>query len=129
ARVVASCIGAPLAGRGELPVAGLALGALLILGLGLAWPGLDAIELRRRAAVPVALLVGSVAFLVISGFGRASGFGPEFARSSRYLHFVAALVLPAVAVGADAVARRWQMLAPAVVVLLLIGLPGNLRTL
>ena len=85
--------------------------------------------MRGRAAAPVALLAGGIVFLVTSGLGRATSFGPDFARSSRYVYFVAALVLPALAVAAEAVGQRWRILAPVVVVLLLIGIPGNLDVL
>jgi hypothetical protein len=129
ARWVVTGLGATFDAMGQVPGAGIALGLLLVVGLVLAWHGLDPRELRRRAAVPGALLVGVIVFLVISGLGRVSAFGPELARSSRYLHLVAALALPAVAVGADAVARQWRVLAPAVFALLLIGIPGNLRIL
>ena len=43
---------------GQLPGAGIALGLLLVVGLVVAWQGLDRATLRRRAAVPGALLVG-----------------------------------------------------------------------
>ncbi|MGH8984169.1 MAG: hypothetical protein ACRDY6_09900 [Acidimicrobiia bacterium] len=130
ARFVATGIGATFDAMGQLPGAGIVLGVFLVVGLALAWHGLDRVELRRRAAVPGALLVGTIVFLVISGLDRAStGLGPSIARSGRYLHLVAALSLPAVAVAADAVARRWRMLAPAVLVVLLIGIPGNLHIL
>ncbi len=128
ARFVARGIGATFDAMGQLPGVGVALGVLLMAGLGLAWHNLDGAERRTRAAVPGALIVGAVVFLVISSLGRSSGiWAPE--RASRYLHVVAALSLPALAVAADAVVRRWRMLAPAVLVLFLIGIPGNLRTL
>jgi hypothetical protein len=39
---------------------------------------------------------------------------------------VTALVLPALAVAADGVMRRWRVVAPAVAVVLVIGIPGNI---
>ena len=39
------------------------------------------------------------------------------------------MVLPALAVAADAVMRRWRLLVPVVVVVLLIGIPGNVNVL
>jgi hypothetical protein len=128
-RFVRTGLGATFDAMGQLPGAGIALGVLLVVGLALAWRDLDRAELRRRAAVPGAMLAGTIVFLVISGVGRSTSFGPDFARSSRYLHLVAALALPAIAVAAQAVAQRWRMLAPAVVVLLLVGIPGNLHVL
>jgi hypothetical protein len=128
-RFVGTGLGTTFDAMGQLPGVGIALGVLLIVGLALALRGLDRAELRRRAAAPAALLSGAIVFLMISGLGRATSFGPEFARSSRYVHLVAALSLPSVAVAAQAVAQRWRMLAPAVVVLLLIGIPGNVDVL
>jgi hypothetical protein len=127
ARFVTTGIGATFDAMGRAPGASIALGVLLLVGSGLAWHGLEHGELRQRAAVPAAMLVGAVVFFVISGIGRASLYGAQFARSGRYLHIAAALSLPAVAVAANAVAQRWRLLAPAVVVLLLIGMPGNVH--
>ena len=129
ARFVTIGIGAAFDSMGQLPGVGIALGVLLAVGLVLAWSGVDRANVRSRAAAPVALLAGGIVFLVTSGLGRATSFGPDFARSSRYVYFVAALVLPALAVAAEAVGQRWRILAPVVVVLLLIGIPGNLDVL
>jgi hypothetical protein len=127
-------IGATFSAIAQLPGAGVALGVLLVVGLLLAW-GPDSGERRRRAAGPGALLVGAVVFLVLTGLGRANPFtgaarlfqGPL--TPSRYLYVLGALTLPALAVAADAVARRWRILAPAVLALFIIGIPGNLREL
>ena len=51
------------------------------------------------------------------------------ARAGRYVHLVAAMFLPAIALAADAVIRRWRLLAPAVAVALLIGFPGNIAAI
>jgi hypothetical protein len=73
--------------------------------------------------------VGAFVSLCISGIGRAAAFGAESARTGRYLYVFIALALPAVAVAADAVARRWRLLAPVVLVWLLAGIPGNVDAL
>jgi hypothetical protein len=127
ARFVTTGIGATFDAMGQVPGGGIALGVLLLVGSGLALRGLDHVELRQHLAVPAAMLVGAVVFLVISGIGRATLFGAQYARSGRYLHLAAALSLPAVAVAANAVGQRWRLLTPAVVVLLLIGIPGNVH--
>jgi hypothetical protein len=129
ARFITTGISAAFDAMGQVPGVGVVLGVLLVSGLILAWRGLDRAELRRRAAVPGALLIGATVFLLISGLGRATSFGADYARSSRYMYLVAALVLPALAVASDAVARRWRILAPAAFVVLLIGIPGNLNVL
>jgi hypothetical protein len=105
------------------------LGVLLVVGLTLAWAGRDRYTLRRIAALPVALAVGAVSFLVFSGYGRVGLLGPGFARSPRYQHVVVALLLPILAVALAGLARRARFLTPVVCVLLLIGVPGNIETL
>lgn len=127
-RFVIVGFGAAFRAMGQLPGAGVALGALLVLGLVLAWVPLRGPALRRSAAMPGALLVGAFVFLLVAGSGRARG-GPDLARLSQYIHLVAALSLPAIAVAADAVVRRWRLLAPAVLALMVIGVPGNVRSL
>jgi hypothetical protein len=86
----------------------------------------DAQALHRLAA-PGALLLGAVVFLTLSGLGRAV-FGPELARlHDRYLHIVTALALPAIAVGADAITRRFRVPVVVMTLLLAIGIPGNIH--
>ena len=48
---------------------------------------------------------------------------------SRYIHVTAALAMPGLAVAASALVRRWRLLAPVVLAMLLIGIPGNIRAL
>ena len=61
-----------------------------------------------------------------TAIGRSS-FGSDYARISRYISLTAAMVLPALAVAVDALARRWRFLLPIGIVLLLVGIPSNLR--
>jgi hypothetical protein len=105
----------------QVPFVGWALAAMLVAGIVLAWRDRD----RRRAlAGPAALALGAVLFATLLGVTRF-GLGSQFAASSRYLHIVAALVLPLLAVAADALARRRRYATPVVLALLLVGLPGN----
>jgi hypothetical protein len=119
---------------GQLPGIGLALAAVLVVGLVLVWRDAPRTELRRRYAAPVALLAGALIFLITLGVGRTK-VGPVFSETvdpttfSRFVHVVVALMLPAVAVGADALVRRWRVLFPAVLALFLVGIPGNIRAL
>jgi hypothetical protein len=107
---------------GQVPFVGWVLAIVLGAGSVLAWRD----RARHRAlAAPIALALGAVLFAALLGFTRF-GLGSRFAASSRYLHVVAALVLPLLAVAADALARRWRYAAPAVLVLLVIGVPGNI---
>ena len=110
---------------------GLALlfGMLLVVGLALTltredWPGF-----RRRAAVPVGMALGAVAFLVFSGYGRVGLLGPEQAGAPRYQHVVAALMLPIVTVALDGLARLRRFLVPVFCILLLLGIPRNIDVL
>jgi hypothetical protein len=115
---------------GHYSIVGIALGALLILGLTLAWQPLarsgDWASLRRRSAEPLALLVGGVGFVLLTASSRFA-FGAGVARSSRYIYADAVFVLPALAVAADAVARRWRYALPIVVAALLIPVPANIK--
>ena len=110
---------------GMIPGVGVALAAVLVVGVGLMIGRLDGRTARRRMAASIALLVGGVVFLLSAGWGRAWAFGPGYANASRFVHVAAALVLPAVALGVDAIYRRWRSIGLVAVALLLIGIPGN----
>lgn len=99
--------------------------AILVAGLAVACRGRTRAELARRAAAPFALLVGAGVFLAITSVGRAGLPGVTY--RSRYVDLTLALVLPALAVAADALTRRWRVLTVPIVAMLLIGVPSNLR--
>jgi len=103
---------------------GWVLAAILVAGAVLAGreTGLGAV--RAKLALPTALLIGAAAFLLIAAFDR-SGVGASAAKLSRYLHILAALVLPAIAVAIDALRRRWRALGILAAAILLLGIPGN----
>jgi hypothetical protein len=109
---------------GHFAIASAALAAMLVIGLLVAWLPLDFASFRVRAAMPLALLLAVPMFFTLTSEGRWF-MGIEYARSGRYLHLGTALTLPALAVAADAIARRWRLLTPAVVGLLMIGTPWN----
>lgn len=111
---------------GSWGVVGLLFGILTVVGLALACRGLSWAELRQRMSSPFGLLVAAAVFAVLTAWSRAGIYAG--ATEGRYLHVLAAMVVPAVAVAADAVARRSSLLATLVVILLLIGVPANLRT-
>jgi len=136
AKFVGIGIGSAFGRMAQLPFLGFLLAAVLAVGLVVALrsAGLDAV--RGRYAVPLALLAGALLFLLLTGLVRAGepalaarGVGPSRARQSRYVYIVAALALPALAIAVDAIARRWRALTIPIVVLLLIGLPGNIHAL
>ncbi len=133
-RFTASGIGATFDALGQLPGVGLVLGIMLIVGLAVTWAPLDVTCLRRQAAVPAALLVGAGGFYVITGTGRAGGeagvhFGNVGAPQSRWVYVAAALLVPAMAVALEGIAQRWRGCLPLVVAVLVVGVPGNIRTL
>jgi hypothetical protein len=102
------------------------------LGIGIVIAGIAGVGLayvvrssagRARVVPPAAMFVGAVGFLL--GTAQSRWFvTAEVGSQSRYLYTIAALTLPLLAVGADAVGRRgpvWRMaiLAPFVVALVL----------
>lgn len=109
------------------PMLALLLAATLVAGLALAWWHLGDVAVRQAAASPLALLFGGVVFMAVTGWGRAGGFGAEYAKVGRYLHLVAAFTLPALAVAIDALYRRWQVVGWAALALLAVGVPANVR--
>ena len=138
-RFVAVGMRATFRGLGQLPGVGIALALVLVVGLAVAFVSENPRAFRQRAAVPLAMFAGAITFLTVTGFYRSgesnglallrSGFGPEHARTPRYVHIVAALVLPAVALGAQTIIRHWKKATIVMLALLLVGLPGNIDKL
>jgi len=128
AAFAATGVAATFGALASVPYLGFVLVALTGAGLVLAWRGLTWSDWCRQGATVVALLVGLVVFFVISGSGRWWS-GADYARTSRYLYLGAAFVLPAIGVAADALMVRWRRAAPAVVVLLAVGIVGNVGAL
>jgi hypothetical protein len=119
-------IGATFGGLAQVPGLGWALGGIIVTGLVLAWRGRPLGQVRRVAAVPVALATGAFVFALTTAFGRV-GFPPGIERSTRYIHVVGALLLPAIAVAVDALMRRWLAAVPVLAVALAASLVGNIR--
>jgi hypothetical protein len=125
---VATGLRATYSAIGQVPGAGIVVAGVLIVGL--------AIAIRRRArsgqlrplAAPVALAAGSVIVLAITATGRLA-LGVDYAGQSRYLHLVAAMTLPALAVAADALVTRWRPFFAGAILLFVVGIPGNVSTL
>ena len=123
---------------GQVPGVGVVVAAVLVVGLGWTFRDVGFGALRGRLALPAALLVGAVVFLLVTGLVRSGqagpiaesvSTGPARARESRYVYLSVAMALPALALAADAIARRRRSFAIAVVVILLVGVPGNVRKL
>ena len=104
---------------------------MLIVGVVVTIRSCRSVELRSRYAAPFSLLIGGVAFMVITGFGRAdfSISSAETYASSRYIYIVAAMLMPAIAVAASQVILRWSRAWPFVIVILVLGIPGNIAVL
>jgi hypothetical protein len=111
---------------GQLPGVGVVLALVLVVGLWLAWSPLRGAELRQHMAAPLALLLGALMLLVSAGLQRGVQ-GSAHARSSYYTHLFIAMVLPATALAADALVRRWRVLTLPLCALFLVGIPGNLE--
>jgi hypothetical protein len=110
---------------GQIAFLGWIFGTMLVVGAYFAWSQRGSKLARAELAAPFALLVAAPLFMTVTGATRAA-LGIFRGESSRYLDVLAALVLPALAVAGDALARRWRYLAPAVIVLFLLGIPANM---
>jgi hypothetical protein len=111
---------------GDFTLVGAVLVVVLVAG-AITWATRRSPPLRDVAA-PVALLAAAVVFLLVTGIGRGDPghLGPA---ESRYMHIVAALSIPALAVATEIVVRRWPVGLAAAVVVFLIGIPGNMYVL
>jgi len=109
---------------GQLPFFGWVLAVVLLVGLTVAWRDTNRAQRRERFSAVAALGLAAPIFAGILAITRF-GLSGQFAASSRYLHIIAALVLPALAVAADAVAVRHRALGAIAIALFLVGLPGN----
>jgi len=115
-------------GLGQSSLVGLGLATVAAVGVVCAY---RAARVDRHGAIPstvVALLVSAAGFAFVTGV-RAGGYGAEFGATERYVYVAAALLLPLVALGAEALARHATVLGAVPLVLLLIGLPGNIDLL
>lgn len=120
---VRAAVAAAFGRMAQVPGLGWALGALVVVGCFLAWHNRSTNELRRVAAAPVALFVGAFVFLLITGSGRGAGI----ALASRYSYVVASLVLPAIAIAAEAFMLRWRIATPILALALACAIVGNVR--
>jgi len=131
ARFAALGVAFTFSSLGHSPIIGSLLVVLLIVGAVIGIQSYGSVELRSRYSAPYSLLIGAVAFMVITGSGRADFSLPsmETYASSRYIYVVAAMLMPAIAVAASQVILRWSRAWLLVVVILVFGLPGNIALL
>jgi hypothetical protein len=125
---VASGVTGTFAAVGYFPAVGLLLALMIPTGLAMTWKSSRWSGLQSSFATPVALAVGSLVYLGISGYGRAF-FGAELARASRYVDLGAAMWLPLIAVAATVVSRRSRVAGVVAIALFLIGAAGNTKLL
>jgi hypothetical protein len=113
---------------GHFPIIAVGLAGVLVVGWVLAVKTLDRSTLRRRAAMPGALLIGLVVAASATAPQRFFA-GPDEAQASRYLGIYATMALPALAFATDAILRRWWRAGVAVLALFLIPIPWNVSVL
>lgn len=109
---------------GDRQVVAIALAVVLAVGLFLAWRPLPWADLRVRASMPLALLLGEVVIFGVISTQRWR-IGADFARSSRYLALGAALALPAMGVAINAIVHRWKPAGAVALALVVFGVPAN----
>lgn len=120
-------LSAALAGIGRIAVVEGTLVLILVVGFALVWRKAGTwASLRESAAVPLSLLGGALLFMTLTAAARAGEYPAERARESRYVYVGVALAVPAIALAVDALVRRWHVLAPAMALLLVVSLVGNL---
>jgi hypothetical protein len=109
----------------QLPIVSWVLLGVLVVGLVLAFRSTERGSRRRRFAIPAGFLAGAAAFSITNGLLRVPS-GTAVAGESRYLWVLAALLLPPMAIAAEAIARRGPVMQGAMIAILLVGIPGNM---
>lgn len=115
---------------GALVILALVVGALVAsLGPWLQPDGVHTVRDRAaRSAVPLSLLAGSVGFNLLTA-PNAPGHDPGVVWAVRYVYVGVALALPAVVLGADLLARRVPVVAPALLAFAVLSALGGLSFL
>jgi hypothetical protein len=111
-------------GLGHLDILAIALVAVLVAGSIVAVRAEGLVPLLRRAAIPAALLPAMVLAMSAVGPSRFA-LVDGGAKASRYVGLMAAMALPALAVAADALAKRRPWTTPLVIAVFLVALPFN----
>lgn len=114
-------------GLGRFDVIAWVLGAVVVIGMVRLWRARsrdDLGSLRATLAAPLGLAAAALFFTTTSLAGRWwTEAGP---RALRYIYLGAVLVLPLVAVAAEAIAERWRLATPVLTAILLLPIPFNL---
>jgi hypothetical protein len=109
---------------GQSSIVAAALIVVLVLGLGLSWRPRGRSAVRGAGAPVLGLLCGALVLLTITGWGRWYYPG-DSSDASRYVYLVVAMLLPAFGLAVDAIGRRWRFALPVALVLMVLGVPGN----
>jgi hypothetical protein len=112
---------------GYYAVGGVILAVTLVVGFYLGIRARGVLGFAYAVAPVLALLVGFVALIAVTAWGRWE-FGPDYASSSRYVYLSAALLLPSLALAIDCLNRRWAVVGPLALAVLVIGVPGNIAS-
>lgn len=117
----------PISALAQHPVVAVAIGIVLASGLAASYRGTGPSWWRRHAIVLAMLGACPLLFLVI-GWQRWR-YGDEMASAPRYLYVGAILVLPALGLAVDALARRARPVGIAAGALVVAGIPANVALL
>ena len=120
---------AAFVGLGQNRAVGIALGGLAIIGLAWLVRRVQRERKLQSLAIPLALIIGFLTFAFVAAVARVDVGGVAAAASDRYVYVAAALLLPLIAFGIETLARRHDALAIAALVLLAVGVPGNVKLL
>jgi hypothetical protein len=109
---------------GGIHALGFAVAAVLVAGAVVVLRSRGIRALRSQLAAPTALLAGAPIFFLLTSMGRRSAlFSPT---SGRYLYIAVLFLLPAIAVGADALIARARAMTLLLLALFVVAIPPNL---
>lgn len=103
---------------------GLLLASVLIVGVLSGSRAAGAASFFRRSAVPTAMVIACILSMTSAAPSRFF-VGADTSTAGRYIGVMAALVLPAVAVGAEELVRRWSSLLMPILALFIVPIPFN----
>ena len=111
---------------GQVGGLGVVLGVALVAGVLLATRSDGFAPVVRRAAPSLALLLGGLAFLAVTGFARAGRTGNDLPQATRYVYLTAAMLLPILGFAIEELGRRSRGAMIVACTALAVGVPGNI---
>ena len=109
-------------------VGAVAIVLIIVVGIVVAARQVGGMSRTSPLITPAALFACTPVFLLLNGATKA-GIGPLQSANGRYVYLMVAMTLPLLAVTADRIMTRWKVATPAVVAVLLLGIPGNFTAL